>query len=118
MPEKLRARVKTTRTAEGETLAAFIKTAVGTQLHDIETTLVETCGIEKPKDCRPARLPMDSETLAALRKSSDRTGVPASTLLLAALSLAAPPAKAAKKAKRATAAKKGTRKKATRRSKS
>ena len=119
LPEDLRDRVKRARKKDGQTMTAFIRTAVESQLPGIEQALVNA-GITQPVDTRPARLPMDTEILAALKTSSQTTGAPASTLLLACLARSAAPAAAAKKAEsaRKPATKKAKKSTRTRRAKS
>ena len=82
--------------------------------------LVETLlglGIQAGKQCGPARYPMTDKSLAALRKASARTGVPACDLLMACLHQTTEAREATRKPSRKKAAvkAKGSQRKATKR---
>ncbi|MEQ8787451.1 MAG: hypothetical protein RIC55_14200 [Pirellulaceae bacterium] len=113
MPEEVRERMVKAREAKGETSQLFLATVIDQQLPNIVSGL-KALGVSAPSESRrPARLPMCDSMLAELRLASEATGLPASTLLLACINLAAVPATNTQKRRR-TPRKGTTTKKATR----
>ena len=86
LPEDLRKRVKAKREKAGVNLQAVIEAASLESLPKIVATLKGlSLGFDGKKQV--ARLPMTDATLGAFKVASKQTGIPASRLLLAALSL-------------------------------
>jgi hypothetical protein len=86
LPDDLRKRVKAKREKANVTLQAVIEAASLESLPKIVNTL-KTMGLGFDGKKRPARLPMTDSLLGAFKVASKQTGVPASRLLQAALTL-------------------------------
>ena len=86
LPDDLRKRVKAKREKAGINLQSVIEAATTESLPKIVATL-KTMGLGFDGKKRPARLPMTDSLLASFKVASKQTGIPASRLLLAALSL-------------------------------
>jgi predicted DNA binding CopG/RHH family protein len=86
LPEELRKRVRAKREKAGVNLQSVIKAASLESLPKIVNTL-KTMGLGFDGKKRPARLPMTDSLLGAFKVASKQTGIPASRLLQAALSL-------------------------------
>ena len=86
LPEELRKRVKAKREKMNVNLQSVIEAATTESLPKIVSTL-KMMGLGFDGKKRPARLPMTDSLLAAFKVASKQTGIPASRLLLAALSL-------------------------------
>ena len=86
LPEELRKRVKAKREKANVNLQAVIVASATESLPKIVNTL-KTMGLGFDGKKRPARLPMTDSLLGAFKVASRQTGIPASRLLLAALSL-------------------------------
>ena len=86
LPEDLRKRVKAKREKHNVTLQAVIEAATTESLPKIVATL-KTMGLGFDGKKQVARLPMTDSLLGAFRVASKQTGIPASRLLQAALSL-------------------------------
>jgi hypothetical protein len=86
LPDDLRKRVKTKREKANVTLQAVIEAASLESLPKIVNTL-KTMGLGFDGKKRPARLPMTDSLLGAFKVASKQTGIPASRLLQAALTL-------------------------------
>lgn len=71
----------------GLTVAGFLDRAITHELPQIVAEL-ERLGMPPgaSKQDRPARLPLTDELLAALKRASNKTGIPASRLLVACVS--------------------------------
>lgn len=86
LPENLRKQVKMKREKANVNLQSVIEAATIESLPKIVAGLKGlSLGFDGKK--RPARLPMTDATLGCLKVASKQTGIPASRLLLAALSL-------------------------------
>ena len=84
--EPLRGMLRSRREATGQTVRAFLAEAVGHELPALVAALVELgLTAEAGPEGRPARLPLSSEHLTALRLAASTTGLPASLLLRVAL---------------------------------
>ena len=79
-------RVRAKREKHNVTLQAVIEAAATESLPKIVSTL-KTMGLGFDGKKRPARLPMTDSLLGAFKVASKQTGVPASRLLQAALTL-------------------------------
>ena len=86
LPEELRKRVKAKREKANVNLQAVIEAATTESLPKIVATL-KTMGLGFDGKKQVARLPMTDATLGAFKVACKQTGIPASRLLLAALSL-------------------------------
>jgi hypothetical protein len=86
LPEDLRKRVTAKREKHNVTLQSVITAAATESLPTIVNTL-KTMGLGFDGKKRPARLPMTDSLIGAFKVASKQTGIPASRLLLAALSL-------------------------------
>jgi hypothetical protein len=89
LAEKTRTRIKEAREKRGQTVQQFVADSIASQLSKVADGLAALKVAPVPSDARPARLPMDDATLAALKESSVATGIPQATLLVACLELAA-----------------------------
>jgi hypothetical protein len=86
LPDDLRKRVKAKREKHNVTLQSVIEAASLESLPKIVNTL-KTMGLGFDGKKRPARLPMTDSLLGTFKVASKQTGIPASRLLQAALSL-------------------------------
>jgi hypothetical protein len=86
LPEDLRKRVKAKREKANVNLQSVIEAATTESLPKIVAGL-KGLSLSFDGKKRPARLPMTDATLGCLKVASKQTGIPASRLLLAALSL-------------------------------
>ncbi len=86
LPDDLRKRVKAKREKANVTLQAVIEVASLESLPKIVATL-KSMGLGFDGKKRPARLPMTDSLLGAFKVASKQTGIPASRLLQAALTL-------------------------------
>ena len=86
LPEDLRKRITAKREKANVNLQSVIEAACTESLPTIVNTL-KTMGLGFDGKKRPARLPMTDSLLGAFKVASKQTGLPASRLLLAALSL-------------------------------
>ena len=86
LPDELRKRVKAKREKHNVTLQSVIEAATTESLPKIVATL-KTMGLGFDGKKHVARLPMTDSLLGAFRVASKQTGIPASRLLQAALSL-------------------------------
>lgn len=86
LSEDLRKKVKAARDMRQMTLKGFIQGAVEQELSSLVTQLVGL-GIKAKGTSRPARLPVSDRVLSQLREGSENTGVPATVLLQACLTL-------------------------------
>jgi hypothetical protein len=86
LPDELRKRIKAKREKANVTLQAVIEAASLESLPKIVSTL-KTMGLGFDGKKRPARLPMTDSLLGAFKVASKQTGIPASRLLQAALTL-------------------------------
>ena len=86
LPENLRKQLKAKREKHNITVQAVIEAATTESLPKIVATL-KTMGLGFDGKKQVARLPMTDATLGAFKVASKQTGIPASRLLLAALSL-------------------------------
>jgi hypothetical protein len=86
LPDDLRKRVKAKREKYNITLQAVIEAASLESLPKIVSTL-KTMGLGFDGKKQVARLPMTDSLLGAFKVASKQTGIPASRLLQAALSL-------------------------------
>jgi hypothetical protein len=87
MSEATRKSLKTTREKHNVTTKAVLDGAVSDKLPRIVAALKAVGLGPLPAKVRPARLPVDDELLGALKVASAQTGVPASRLLIASLTL-------------------------------
>jgi hypothetical protein len=86
MTEDLRKRVRTKREKNSVSLRVVIETATSESLPKLVAQLKGLhLGFDGKR--RPARLPMTDATIGCLKVASKQTGIPASRLLLASLSL-------------------------------
>lgn len=86
LPEELRKRIKAKRDKHNITLQSVIEAATTESLPKIVNTL-KTMGLGFDGKKQVARLPMTDSLLGAFKVASKQTGIPASRLLQAALSL-------------------------------
>jgi hypothetical protein len=86
LPEPLRKQIRAKREKANVTLQAVIETASLESLPKIVSTL-KTMGLGFDGKKQVARLPMTDSLLGAFKVASKQTGVPASRLLQAALTL-------------------------------
>jgi hypothetical protein len=86
LPEPLRKQIRAKREKANVTLQAVIEAASLESLPKIVSTL-KTMGLGFDGKKRPARLPMTDSLLGAFKVASKQTGIPASRLLQAALTL-------------------------------
>ena len=86
LPEDLRKRITAKREKHNVNMQSVITAAATESLPKIVNTL-KTMGLGFDGKKRPARLPMTDSLLGAFKVASKQTGLPASRLLLAALSL-------------------------------
>jgi hypothetical protein len=87
IPEHLRETIDKMRKKRGETIRNFLSSSVAEELPNLAKTLLGS-GIEKFSKTRPARWPMEPETLKKLAYVSEQTGVPQNQLLLACITIA------------------------------
>lgn len=86
LPEDLRKRIAAKREKANVNLQSVITAAATESLPKIVNTL-KTMGLGFDGKKRPARLPMTDSLLGAFKVASKQTGIPATRLLQAALSL-------------------------------
>ena len=86
LPEDLRKRVKAKREKANVNLQSVIEASAAESLPKIVNTL-KTMGLGFDGKKQIARLPMTDSLLGAFKVASKQTGIPASRLLQAALSL-------------------------------
>ena len=86
LPDELRKRVKAKREKHNVTLQSVIEAATTESLPKIVATL-KTMGLGFDGKRQVARLPMTDSLLGAFKVASKQTGIPASRLLQAALTL-------------------------------
>ena len=87
LPEELRAAINRQRAAWGMTVGEFTVDAVTSELPRINRVLKEHLPNPAGKT-RPMRVPMPYHLLEILKEASAKSGLPATKLLLACLSLA------------------------------
>lgn len=80
--DQLREAVKQDRLAKGQTVLDHATACVAEQLPGIVEGLL-ALGLSARGDTRPIRLPVTEPMLASLKAASERTGLPATALLLA-----------------------------------
>jgi hypothetical protein len=87
LPSQVRKNMADKRRQFGLTVAEFMSQAISNELPHI-TLELEQVGLPTAtsKQDRPARLPLSDELLAALKRASNKTGIPASRLLVACVS--------------------------------
>jgi len=84
LPQDLKQRMQTVRAARKINQAALITACVEGQLAGLVEQLTAT-GLRQPKQMKPARLPVSEGVLLSLKQASEVTTLPATQLLLLAL---------------------------------
>ena len=83
----LREKMNRARKKRGQTVRDFVVEAVEKELPRLTKALAELGIVAVSGDEKPARLPMDQQTLEGLKKSSVETGLPQSVLMECCLGL-------------------------------
>ena len=87
VPEPLRKAMRQKRAQRGQTVQEFLAGAVERELPRLAQLLGELGISSSDSAARPAKLPLDETVLKKLKKASEDTGLPQTSLLLACLRL-------------------------------